>query len=253
MKATNVLLTLLAILVSGFRISAEERVLLPVHVDIQGAFGSRFATDLAIHNFSEVDAVVRGVDVFCPLSGCVDPDPNLSGIPAGRTVDDFSPAGSPGRILLVPDNAQLEYALRARDYSRDEFSAGVDIPVVPERAFISRPFSLLNVFSGDFQFRSHLRIYGLAQTAVLVRFVRQSGGEVLHEQIVELSTPDSEFDPAFYEITQLPLSGLTPYRIELSSLSPDQPIWAFVSMTNNITQEITLATPSLSLSLPSEE
>jgi hypothetical protein len=240
------------LLLAAIATSAEERVLLPVHLQTEGAFGSKFTTDLIIHNFGSTDLRVRGVDIFCPLSACLDPDPNESLIAAGRTVDDFFHAGSPGRFLVVPDGATLEFALRARDYSRAAFSAGVDIPVISEDQFISRPFSLLNIYNDGSQFRSRLRIYGSEQTSVSLRFLSQGNENLVDERVVELSTPTSEFEPAYYELGALPQSSFgRPLRIEVTSLSPTTPLWGFVTMTNNVTQEITLATPYVGASLES--
>ena len=76
----------------------------------------------------------------------------------------------------------------------------------------------------------------------MVRVVRRFDNEVLHQQTLELSAPADEFDPAYAQLAELPdTDNFT--RIELVPLTPGVKFWAFLTMTNNTTQEITLVTP----------
>ncbi|MCM2313954.1 MAG: hypothetical protein NDJ92_02215 [Thermoanaerobaculia bacterium] len=240
----------------------EKLVLLPVNFGSRGAFGSEFRTELVIHNRGSVAVVLRGVDDICVLSACVDTDPYATVIPPGTTQTHFQNTGRPGQFIKVPVDSELEYNLRAHDISRSAYSLGTEIPVVPEDEFIEGPFSLLSVFNGDTA-RARIRVYGFEQGMVRVRIIEQYSGRVLEERSVELRIPTPayfpeygmEFMSSYGEIADLPFGADQALRIELESEALNGRVWAFATMTNNTSQEITLATPyrTTANSLPLEQ
>lgn len=140
-------------------IGEERLLLLPVNFKSQGAFGSEFRTELAIHNRGSFAVVLRGVDDICRLSAGVETEPYATVIPPGTTQTHFKTKGRPGQFIKVPADSKLECNLRAHDISRFAYSLGTEIQVVPEDEFIEGPFSLLSVFNGDTA-RARIRVYG---------------------------------------------------------------------------------------------
>ncbi|MFA6956306.1 MAG: hypothetical protein WC538_10580 [Thermoanaerobaculia bacterium] len=219
----------------------EQRLLLPLDVVVQGGYGSLFSTHLTAFNKGATPVEVRGIVPFCPLSPCLsDPIPAVVLVP-GHATGEFENHGTPGRFVFYPSSAQLDFNLRARDSSRDQLSYGTEVPVVAGELFRSRPFNLLAVQSAQ-TFRAMLRVYGIAASTVTVRALRQADDRVLDQWSLQLSEPGNEYEPAYAEIA-LPGWGVSFVRIEISPQSEQFPVWAFASVTNNVTQQFTLVTP----------
>lgn len=218
-----------------------RRVLLPLNIVVEGAYESHFATDLAIHNRGTEEIAVLGLDQECQLSGCIDPDPLREFIQAGRTVTDWQHSGTPGQFIDIPASATVDFSLRARDFSRVLSSLGTEVPVVPLSEFPADGVNLLNVRS-DGEFRSMLRVYAQSAITVSVRIIRQFDNFLLDETTLALPSPMHEYSPAYAELSPIPLVGISSVRVEIIPHAAE-PVWAFISMTNNVTQEITLVTP----------
>lgn len=147
--------------------------------------------------------------------------------------------------------------LRIKDVSRNAESAGVELPVVPFTEFTSETIHLLNV-PMDSRFRLTLRVYAPRRepaTKVRIKMLDQATQEVLSEQQLLLAQPPNplpDFYPGFAthaDFLQLGNFSILPQRysgvrFEVTSASPGMPIWAFVSVTNNESQEFTIVTPS---------
>lgn len=219
--------------------SAQERVLLPVFADADGAFGSRFVSELRIYNQRAYPIEVEGVRSACE-NDCGDLRMVLR--PLGVT-QDFEREGSPGRVVLQPSNEALHYSLRVRDLSRQAESNGVEIPVVSEKEHRRRVL-LLGV-DLDERFRSRLRIYSAIGSTTVGFAVRREDDDqlVFHRQPETIHMPDM-YSPAYMEIP-LPVSpGRHTVIVEVLDFHvPAAPVWAFVSTTNNQTQEIKVVTP----------
>ncbi|HEX9160927.1 MAG TPA: hypothetical protein VF980_04400, partial [Thermoanaerobaculia bacterium] len=94
------------------------------------------------------------------------------------------------------------------------------------------------------QFRKTLRIYSLEREAMTVN-IGWAGGATTS---VELRPGRDIFHPAYAELSELPdidAVGFSPVKADLiiESADPSRRIWAFVSVTNNETQDITVITP----------
>jgi hypothetical protein len=138
----------------------------------------------------------------------------------------------------------IQLEARIRDLSRNALSAGVELPIVRETDFRSDEVNL-NGISQDSRFRVTLRIYGL-----------DAGGQVTVEQIDELghlirttpvvlAPPDNPQIVAGY--AQLAVDNVpdvrAPLRIRIRPIGGAPRIWAFASVTNNATSEVTLIQP----------
>ncbi|MGZ4807789.1 MAG: hypothetical protein ACXVJT_11540 [Thermoanaerobaculia bacterium] len=215
-----------------------------------GAFGSIWVTEFAVVN-SNTTATTLEYARSCP-SEC---SAQIS-IPAGgyKDITDVlnSASAAPGVFLYVPTAAAplMEFSLRVRNLSVQALTFGAEVPVVREDAAFTRPFSLLNV-PIDARFRHLLRIYDFSgQTStVKVEYLSIPNGSVLAVRMVPVfgeSTkgPSGLSYPAFGSAQQpAEIADAERVRIRISPLDSTQKLWAFVSFTNNETQEVTNVSP----------
>jgi hypothetical protein len=219
--------------------SVDVRLFVPILVsNLPGVGGSVWNTELWVTNTSN-QPVVYGM-VPCTVSaGCValaTVDPQVTLIrgdvvprPTGRWVD-FNPA------------IQLE--ARIRDLSRNASSAGVELPIVREADFRSDEINL-NGIPQDPRFRVTLRVYGLdAGGQVTVEQIDQLG-HLIRTTAVVLAPPENpliltgDAQRAVDNVPDVP----EPMRIRIRPINGAPRIWAFASVTNNVTSEVTLIQP----------
>ena len=119
------------------------------------------------------------------------------------------------------------------------------------RATDFRSIARVNGVPTDSRFRDTLRVYGYSGMVdqVTVRIFDPA----LPQPLVEIhftlqATNDPQRFPSYLQIDPLSYSQVAPpdrVRIEVESAStPPKPIWAFVSVTNNETQHVTVIAPS---------
>lgn len=245
----RVLIALLA-LVSALPAAAQfgpefERILIPItSVDTPGAFGSLWRTELWCRNDGDEPARVM------PLaqSDTAFPPHTDSQLPIFRASVGFPP-GLFLYYVLRPAGAKLRFNLRTQDVSREAQTWGTEIPVVRENEFLNGALTLVNIPT-DSPFRETLRIYALSDSATVVhiRVVPLRSATPLAEEDIMLRSGDAVgYVPAYAEISlndRYPqLSGGQPVRLEIQAATTDLPLWAFVSVTNNETQQVTTVTP----------
>jgi hypothetical protein len=216
-----------------------ERVLLPICVSqVPGAYGTLWSTELWYRNNSEHRVAIL------PLVG----SHNVPTI--GETVllpvGSF-PAHAPGQILFVEREGgdEVQFDLRLFDESNPESAWGTKLPVVRETEF-GRTVSLINVPTG-FDFRSALRIYGVPDypggtEAVRVRIFSVNDDLLVDTEIVLVGWPRygailslADAFPAIRQAERV--------RIHVESTNPTAKLWAFVSVTSNHTQNVSIVTP----------
>lgn len=233
---------------SGDATAVLEQVLLPIYSPpVRGAFGSDFRTELRVYNRGSRRVALAGIPRACPLC----PPPNLLNstleIPAGTEAVPIS-SGNPGAFIYVPRESSGEVALNLRvfDASRSETNFGTEIPVARESDF-RRTIALLGVPLDD-RFRRALRIYSREPLRVLVSFtgdesVAAGGPEQFNPlagRTVTLQPGRNLFEPAYAVVTDFPeIDGATT-RVTITASAP---VWAFVTVTNNETQQITTISP----------
>lgn len=266
MRPSPLLLSsVLLVLASLAQAQTPEKLLLPIAPQrVAGAFGSEWVTDAAVTNMS--DSPIRASRDLPPV--CIalcTPFP----IPARSTVfvtDIPRTAGVAGTFLFVESGraGDLSVTLRTRDSSRQKETWGTVIPVVGANDLFAGRFGLTDV-PVEAQFRSTLRIYDFdAETApaVRVRFYRldpqhdpsnnsvQSDADTLLFDVIptfNLPAPGTRtIFPASVEIPLwlLPeLANAGRVRVQIDPLTGTRDYWAFVSVTHNETQHVTIVTP----------
>ncbi len=220
-------------------LSLFERVLVPVTVSrIPGAFGTLWSTELWYRNNS-----TRPVVVY-PLA-MSDHVPTMNRTELLRIFT--SPNYDPSQIIYVSRDGidDVQFDLRLFNRSDPNSTFGTKLPVVREREF-SDAISLINVPTAA-DFRSALRIYALPDDSF--------AGETV---LVQLYSNDERLLVS----TEMPFNGAPRYaavwsladaypeirqadrvRVHVESRS-GRKIWAFVSVTSNTTQDVSIVTPN---------
>lgn len=222
----------------------NERVLIPVYsAQMQGAYGSVWTTELVIRNGGSEQVS------YLPLH-CVVPCFGPKALAPGRSVhEDAVFPSTVGHDLRLSGLDNVHFSLRVRDLSRRAESAGVEIPVVREHEL--RGDIVLPSVPIDDRFRHTLRVYDLSTvdaSAVRLRVYEFNGSVPVLDDIIELRprqdpTVPSQIALGSLDSTYPILRTLDEARFEIESVTPGMRIWAFVSSTNNETQEVTIITP----------
>lgn len=244
--------------VGGIPEEAYERVLLPIFTPpVAGANGSDFRSVLRVMNASDRPLSTYGLVGPCMFL-CPTPPMMEFTLESGDEVGegDLVPTGKPGGFLYVPRSrsGDIVMQLRAFDISREATNFGTEIPVVRDDEILQTPITLLGIPT-DPRFRNTLRIYAVDESAFLIRIQTVcdppncDGTETLYEHSVYATAGTSIFDPAYVLFNEFP-SGVGTVRVTITPLvpivtPPALPVrfWAFVSVTNNDTQHITVISP----------
>jgi hypothetical protein len=247
-----------------------EPVLVPVFDGGPGAFGSFWTTRFTIYNNSTQPA---GYATTVYIYPCAIPEGCTSPIPPKAAITYVQPRehvfGDTGFVIYEPKamSNDLFYSLRVFDTTRQSVTLGTSVPVIRSSQFRESEIALLDVpFSGGY--RLSLRIYSLVvdrpidvRVRVYIQTVAgfgapQESGQVAYERVVPLRLPAGSGiagfpgRPSFARIDDL-ITGVFPANIQgtvqigVQSITPGAPIWAFASMANNDTQQVTTIAPSL--------
>ena len=234
--------------------SGHLSVLVPVNPgSAPGAFGTQWTTKLWITNLSPVDATVA-----------CDTSPDCPTVKTNSTaVLDASPyanAPHPGFFITIPVPFPLQIgqenvwmSLRTFDSSTAAKSAGTEIPLVRIQDFTKSAFALPGVPANDHS-RSRLRIYGIGNGTVNVRAVGLNTNQELMNVVAPLTggdTPVNNFfgvpEVRFPSYAELALPDFSAsdsmVRVEITPAG-GLLTWAFVSVTDNESQQFTIVSPS---------
>lgn len=238
--------------------SDYERYLIPVTVrQLPGANGSIWSTEWLVRNSTDLPFAM--IFDACP--------PNVSPCPTtwveGRSTEAYSIVargdGTEGAYVYVPKPMTPSMSLRVRDLSRNAQSFGTELPIVRDSDYRGA-MELLDVPT-DPRYRSTLRLYGPGPAThyANVSVFSEPGGRLIESYEVELSgmihVPGGfALHPSYAQ-----LDPLTPavraagerVRIVVRSLlsfpgpppNASIPMYAFLTITNNETQQVTTVTP----------
>lgn len=174
-------------------------------------------------------------------------------IPPGTMFNDRGDAGYFYFHVLSEEEAKnLHIAAVVRDISRPGEAWGAEIPV-PRGQELNRPkLELLNI-PMDIRFRRNLRLYGLRKSVepVVLR-VRlydlekdepQGASLPLVERTYTFSAPGRRDTMVDIDREFGPLPPVNRARIEIERVSGEADYWGFVTVTNNVTQHVTVISP----------
>ncbi len=251
MKNIGVLAAIVFVAVTGTSSEQSdfEQYLIPsIATDVPGAFGSIWRSDFAIFNASGVQHSVLGPFCDPTAPGCGKAplvlDPGIGATPT--LISQFAQTDG-GFLYVSKPAADVISAFRVRDLSRQSQTFGTEIPIVSVSSFRQR-IDLLNVPT-DSRFRLSLRIYSANPAVARVHIFSFPGQTELSVQDIVLASPPTlgqtlNLSPAYARITLPGILGADHIRLEVDQvLTGGAPIWAFVTVTNNDTQQVTGVTP----------
>ncbi|HEX3577728.1 MAG TPA: IPT/TIG domain-containing protein [Thermoanaerobaculia bacterium] len=233
-----------------------ERILVPVAASGPGPNAARFETEILITNTSDESVPIMGAAV--PQNVLISPvpiplvPPHTTGTFTDRL---FTVPWQAGAFLYVPARLARDVITKVRvhDTSRDASSFGVELPAVSALDFTAAV--ILTGIPTDARFRSTLRVYAYDAKnfgPVTLRVRDDADGTLLASVPVALNAvpTQEEILPAAAQLSLdsivAPLRSHARLRIDITDSDAIRPIWGFVSITNNQTQEITLITPQAS-------
>lgn len=255
-----------ATLANGFRFDRRAEpgpnnftpVLVPLTSNgLSGAHGSIWFSELSIFNASAAEMVLPGpwaVPISAPIDAPWVVDPLRTDSPplAQRP-------GYEGAFVYVPNPLvqAAKMSLRVRDTSENATSWGAEVPVV-RREHVGGGVLLMDIPT-DPRYRGTLRIYGwtAAPMRVRVSVYAEHDSRLIEEYETDLrGIVTAEFDPmprfpayaAINPLTTVVRAADLKVRIAISNMGevvspPPPPIWAFVSITSNESQQVTVVTP----------
>lgn len=234
----------------------DVRFLLPVVLrDYSGRYDSLWTTRLFMYNGTSTElSYLPNWVAIQDLN-----EPYQISLPPRSTAQPYvrgSHPGSQGVVMYVRapgDSGYIHPRLELMEVSSGMPSNVVEIPVLSERDFESETVQLVGVVRSATS-RVMLRLYEVelvphSQFSVKL-FLRVENQEDLLVAQTQLDIDASygyfyKFAPGY---AALDFDALAPYdgtyRIEVTSLTAGTKFWAFASITNNRTQDITLVTPS---------
>jgi len=235
-----------------------DRFLLPLYGHpVAGAHGSRWGLESWVRYSGTVDTVVvprlNVCSVTCSAFYLLRP---------GEAPSMIEPAYAGSSLLLRVEQrlvSEFHFSSRVRDLSRGDGS-GTEIPIVHESRMLSGPIYLLNVPLSEGS-RNTLRVYALPEIeapSVEIRYFRMPGdpfdltARLLRVDRVALSKPpqpiEFEIHPSSATLSDFQLmpelEGEAALWLEIVPHTPGLRIWAMASVTDNVTQRVTLITPS---------
>ena len=223
--------------------AADTPILFPVIFYGQGAFGSQWRTEATVSN--PAPWTVHADYTLHNIGPCItDCDPPFE----PKSIEKFSNGYPRGTVMWVPrtEAEQLALSLRIRDASRQEQGFGTEVPVVRERDFVhGETIRLLDV-PLDRRYRVKVRIYMiepvLAPSLNGVVRMRRSGLVADLPFTLTRDLSGYSIEPYYAEV-DLPQDAAGE-RVNLEILMPlDATGWAFATVTNNETQQVTVVAP----------
>jgi hypothetical protein len=246
-----------------------DKILVPFFLrePLPGKFGSLWATEAWITNSAAQSVDIQSYDYGCFLpEGCFPNPPTPPGISFRPQLFGSRP-GLQGQFLFVDRRfaSDVSIALRVRDLSRESMTWGTEVPVVREGEFRTGRLTLPNIPTGA-GFRQVLRIYNLDGTRVAQVTVRvysldpantspfaARADPLLGQSLMSFQTTGPNLNPIFQgpgyiEVSDLnafaAISGTERVRIEIEPVTTGLQFWAFVTVVNNDTQQLTVISPN---------
>ncbi len=228
--------------------SVWERILFPVLFNSGGAHGSNWVSEAAIHNpgrwfvenFNRIDALPC-IDWGC--TGLLSPNGFVS----------FGGAGYANGIALLvprPEAEHVAFSLRVRDVARQAEGFGTEVPVVREEDMYrdGESITLLDV-PLDPRYRTKIRMYAFDDwggTGFVILHKPADGPRItgIPVPMRQLCSGTSCAYTPWYGELDLP-AGAVDERVNVyvSAGQYGATSWAFASITNNETQQVTIVAP----------
>ena len=240
--------------------TADEKLLIPILYN-----SAQWATGVSVFNGDNTQTFrTPGVQFFISCA-----------IPEGCNVPELGPAqigglyginARGGLLLIAPSGLadKLVFRLSIRRAPIRTLSGFTDLPVIRERDFRTSIITFISVplrdIFGDQPMRTRLRIYdpdgnAMSQVRVSLRHGGDPRGQPVESRDVTLSIPPIETvlsqPPPLPAFAELDLAATFPAAVQAGSifnvavepLTSNLRLWAFITVTDNTTNEVTAITP----------
>jgi hypothetical protein len=229
----------------------REDLLIPVALDIPGAHGARWMTDVWV--FNDTDETINLFAEVCSFIGAIFPCGNkmlVAGhgalqLPIAARRD----ANDPGLYLSPPTDVagRLHFSIRVHNTAQPD-DIGFEVPVARSTDFRKGRLDIVNVPVSD-RFRSLLRIYDQMRSMVASVTVRaydmNTGAFLAQRQLAEYLPTDAPARSTLllHDFLSAPeLRGHGSVRIEIEEANPDASLWAMLTLTDNTNERVTALT-----------
>jgi hypothetical protein len=231
----------------------REQVLVPITADgVSGPYGALWATELWVHNGSDQDVTLQPAvcNVFGRPVAC-GADPMLVKANSSRLLPSipFAMPNAIGLFLYPPREQSAQLSFDARLLDRTRLGGGTALPIVRESAMQRPQLTMLNVPGDNARLRKRLRIYYDDNSRFTVRVYDLDSGRQLAERQFSVFVPtDGPGQPllAYTVNDDVFDGGAARLRVEVERVFPPPGAsawWAFISATDNVTQEVTIIAP----------
>lgn len=261
MKTSGLLLTFFFAFSPG-AVASPSPVLIPTMYNGPGAFGSRWSTLLVLNNHDSEAFSSPGVSfgILCAIpEGCTSAD-----VPPGAFGTIATPLPPNGLLLYLPSaDTPVSFVARFAATPRSAVAGGSELPVVREQEFTTRALQLpyIPLQPRTNPLRTALRIYAPdaqpgTSVSVELRSWTTPDGPPQYAKIVSVDAPTQTITPPIYPgYAQVTLQDAFPGAVHDGAIwnvtVTPQPldatttprIWAFVTVTDNVTQEVTVQRP----------
>ena len=239
--------------------AADQKILVPIWFNAPGA-GATWQTFLIVNNRTSKPYSSSNVQflIQCPIpEGCFS-----DSIPAGQFASVVSPTSRGGILFTAPaeDADKLIFRLAIGARPRDVNVRGTEIPIARERDLRTDFISLPQVVLGG-PVRTRLRIYDPDQHAdARVRVSLRNWFQPAEAPVASIEVA-LERGPAFFPILPAPVTApayaevdlqaafadaiprSTYFNVDVEPLTPGLRFWAFVTITDNATNDVQTVTP----------
>lgn len=232
-------------------------VLVPITVGdvdtvIPGAHGSLWSSELWLHNSSDVDIDVIQRDVFCNIPFTCDY------YRRGETVRTGVASADPGMGALLTFHPlvapRVTLSARLLEHSRRSQPNGIDLPIVWEENFLSRPARMIAIPSRP-EGRVMLRVYDPAPSenasSVKVEAFSTDGTPLGSATLIlERRVEANSFEPGYAAIGDIQaafpnVAAHERFDLLVTPLHESQMFYSFVSETDRDTQHVLLIQPNI--------
>jgi hypothetical protein len=232
--------------------SGDYMLLIPINPGtVPGAAATQWATSVWVTNTSDVDAPVDCENQPCQVVKA-HTTARITDLPFSTPHQGSYLGFSSNFVRPIPANA-LYVEERVTDATTAAQGAGTEVPLVPMRALLNVTIAMPHVPVNGHS-RSRLRIYGAGNGTVVVRVIGVTSNQELLKTTVALTGEDPVKIPQvpfrrWPSYTELALpdsyagSSDEAVRVEITP-ADSNPIWAFVSVTDNVSQQFTIVSPA---------
>jgi hypothetical protein len=229
----------------------REDLLIPVALDIPGAHGARWMTDVWV--FNDTDETINLFPEVCSFIGAILPCGNKM-LVAGHGALQLPIAArrdpnDPGMYLAPPTDSasRLHFSIRVHNVAQPD-DIGFEVPVARRTDFRKSRLDIVNVPVSD-RFRSLLRIYdqmNFLQARVTVRAYDMTTGGFLAQRVLEQFLPTDgplRATLLLHDFLSAPeLRSHPTVRVEIEEADPNASLWAMLTLTDNTNERVTVLT-----------